>query len=79
MRNRHVIVAHPKLNALCWNTFHDTWIRPDDLYILIATIKQYTDDVMLIETGIYRCIQTMRRSPYLGDTCNTIREVLYGR
>jgi hypothetical protein len=78
VRNRHVIVAHPKLNALCWNVFNDTYIRPDDVEILIATIIRYTDDPLLIETCIYRCIQTMKWSPFLGDTCQTIREVLYG-
>ena len=68
-----------RMPSLCRRVFNDTWIDPDDLPTLIATLMAHTDDVMLIETGIYRCIQTMRRSPYLGDTCNTIREVLYGR
>jgi hypothetical protein len=79
MRNRPPLSLDPGLHNLCWKVFHDTYVLPEDLPILIGTLMRHTDDTLTVETGIYRCLKMMRYSPYLRDTCRVMREVLHGK
>jgi len=67
-----------KFGWLCRKTFDDRFILDEHMPILLSAIMPFTDDIYLIETCIRDALASMKRTPSMYATLDSIGQVLHG-